>query len=424
VTGAQVSQFGHGVTVAARADGRLRVRWHDPPQLRTVDTRQEASFPPGRAEDAYALARELATGFALATPGRAGMLARSRASWWQVADRWLTIKTTDWSGDQPETNRQLLVKWAVPVLAEVPISEVRTEHYQQLFATMAAAGSLGSRNRVRALLAQLERWAADNGYREHRSFPIRSFPRTSGRDPHTARTVGTDEQYVPPQLRPDPRRVAALRHAVTQVGRRPAWWRALHCDLAAHAGLRLGETFALRTCHLDLDALTIAVNWQYTQTRADPTLHKRPKNGRVRTAMFPASIRTELAHHLDQLTPHPDEPACVDCLDPACALLFPAPSGGPHTRSLFGRWIARPAYQHTQTDPDPHARWPRTPQGGWLWTWHSLRHHAAVQLLDVHQLAVGDVAQLLGHSEDVLMKRYYGPTDGLLARAHATFATR
>jgi hypothetical protein len=50
----------------------------------------------------------------------------------------LTIKTSDWTGDQPETNRQLLVKWAAPVLAEVPIGEVRTEHYQQLFATMTA----------------------------------------------------------------------------------------------------------------------------------------------------------------------------------------------------------------------------------------------------------------------------------------------
>ena len=57
------------------------------------------------------------------------------------------------------------------------------------------------------------------------------------------------------------------------------------------------------------------------------------------------------------------------------------------------------------------------PSGGWPCTWHSLRHAAAVTLIDRAELSVSDVALLLGHTEDVLMKRYYGAVEGTVRRA-------
>lgn len=115
--------------------------------------------------------------------------------------------------------------------------------------------------------------------------------------------------------------------------------------------------------------------------------------------------------------------------DPSCSLLFPAPTGGPHTKSAFGRDVARKAFERTLEDPDPALRWKRkrtqrrNAKGQlvycWEWHFHHLRHHAAIHHLDELRLPPADAAVLLGNTEQLLMSRYYGTVEGALNRALA-----
>lgn len=405
--------YANGVTLSRRSDGRWRVRWYQPGSD-DHGQRRERSFAVEQQARGFAerVSTDLGAERALMVAGPG-----EQVTWGQVFEAWLQVKRADWQPDIHTQNQQMLSKWAAPMLAEVPITEVRKEHYQRVFAELTVAGRMGSRARVRALLAQLERWASDNEYRAGRSFPVRTFPRGSRSEAAAARVAGTDPDYIPPSMRPDRVRVLALRTAIVEADPHGAWWRGLQTDVAARSGLRLGEQFALRTCHIDLDASTIAVRWQYVIRPHDRTHRKLPKNEMTRVTLTHPWMLDDLERRIAEVADRPDGPACSDCQRPACGLLFPSPHGGPDDRTRFGK-MARDAYAATQ-DYAPEQRWPRCDDGSWRWTWHELRHHAAVSFIDELGLPISDAAALLGHSERTLLTRYYGPVDGVLDRARA-----
>ena len=405
--------YGHGITLTARGDGRLRVRWFDPPASRRSEHRRERTFTDPDA--AREFAHELATGFSNHGDHALVRQARRTTPWAEVSQAWVDIKSAngDWSPPIAAQNQQLLTRWALPLLGPLPLPQIYRDDYERVLAAMTAANRPGSRQRIRSLLAQLELWAADSGYCDYRRFPVRT---TTGSSQPT--TAGTATGFVAAGLRPDPARVARLRQAVAEVGRPPRWWRALQLDISSISGLRLGETFALRSCHLDLDALTLDVRWQYVSYPGEPQHLKRPKGEKVRTTILLASMRPEMERRLAEVAGE-HGPPCPDCTDSRCGLLFPSPRGGPHFSSAFGRQVARASFQATQADPNPELRWPKRADGQWQWTWHSLRHHAAVTLVDHLQLPVADAALLLGDTEKVFLDRYYGATAGALDRATA-----
>lgn len=71
--------------------------------------------------------------------------------------------------------------------------------------------------------------------------------------------------------------------------------------LAAFTGLRFGELAALQRRDVDLERRTVSVRRALAETRKDGLLIKAPKSAAgVRTVAFPASLRAELAAHLDK----------------------------------------------------------------------------------------------------------------------------
>lgn len=64
------------------------------------------------------------------------------------------------------------------------------------------------------------------------------------------------------------------------------------------------------------------------------------------------------------------------------------------------------------------------PRRLWLWSWHDLRHHAALYMLNGQDFPLSDAAPLLGHSEETLMRRYYGAADRAVERSLAATAGR
>ena len=95
-------------------------------------------------------------------------------------------------------------------------------------------------------------------------------------------------------------------------------------------------------------------------------------------------------------------------------IVFPAPRGGWARRSNYGRNTWDPAA--TTID------WPRSDDGRWHWTFHSLRHVFATWALNQPGLRIEDVSRLLGHSStrvtqdiyihvhDDLYQRFYSAT--------------
>lgn len=394
------------VSVSQRGDGRWRVRWREQGRVR------ERTFGADGQGDAERFAAEVAAGLQRVEGDvQVADAADGLVTWGEIFERWKSAKRQDWSKAAAQQNDQLLTKWALPWLGDLPIGQITGECYQQLFAHMAEQNRLGSRARVRSLLSQLEKWAADNNYRPPRNFPLRGF-----RSVTAGRVQGAASEYVPPRLRPDSRRVTVLREKLVEADVNRAWWRALHTDIAAYCGLRLGETFALRSCHVDPQTRRIQVRHQYVMEPGVQAFLKDPKNGKERTAILLPSLVPDVQRRLAEVRYEDDSPPCEDCSDPGCGLLFPAPFGGPHDRSHFGK-MARDAFALTWEHEEPSHRWPRGPNGGWLWSWRDLRHHAAVVLLDQFGLPPAQAALLLGHSEEVLLKRYYGPQEDAIEQA-------
>ncbi len=335
-------------------------------------------------------------------------------------------------------------KWIRPVLDDIRCVDVDKDVYLAVFKRMRAQDAYGSMDRVRRLLSTTHIHGIQGDWLPAKPFPVPTSE--IGTPEPVARTSGQAKEYIPEGQRPDTARVVRLVEALEQIG----WWRGLQGELAAWVGPRLGETFALRTCHVDTAKRQVAINWQYIETRtklapaqqkkldANPdqllwlpgkadhavwadspgVLLKRPKTGKVRTVVYPTSLAAKIDRRLAEVAGKPSPPCPEDdCYDEDCALLFPAADGKPHRRSNFGRDIARRAYELTQADEDKTLWWPKAKSGKWRWHWHDLRHHAAVHHLDTLKLPTGDAAVLLGHSEDMLIKRYYGAAAGTLERA-------
>jgi integrase len=138
-----------------------------------------------------------------------------------------------------------------------------------------------------------------------------------------------------------------------------------------------------------------------------PATLKRPKNGRIRTTIFPKSLVDELREVVET----------ASALGGPEQLLFPGPRGDIIRRSSFQSIWIRAADRAGWPMESPLNRTSGYGQAnkGWRWTgaakWspHDLRHVAACWMLfDLH-LDPAVVADKLGHADPAFtMKRYVG----------------
>lgn len=90
----------------------------------------------------------------------------------------------------------------------------------------------------------------------------------------------------------------------------------------------------------------------------------------------------------------------------ATDLLFPSRTGRPLRRSNFHRYFK-----------------PARDEAGWEgWTFHTLRHAAAVWMLEDQGRALHDVADLLGHRDSSVTQRIYVQAREDVARRLAALA--
>ncbi len=183
---------------------------------------------------------------------------------------------------------------------------------------------------------------------------------------------------------------------------------AVAMNLTHRSGLRWGELTALQAHDIEFEpARVVHVRRAVEQGTREPATLKTPKNGKVRTSIFPKSLAADLRQIVDdaRASGGPD------------ALLFPAARGGIARRSNFQQTWARAA---------DAAGWPMTTplqrsagygekNKGWRWTgaaqWspHDLRHVAACWMLFDVGLDPAIVADKLGHADPAFtIKRYIG----------------
>jgi integrase len=182
--------------------------------------------------------------------------------------------------------------------------------------------------------------------------------------------------------------VHALARAAAE--RSGVWWRELQVLLVAYSGLRWGEHVALTADRVDPARRRVGVDRQVIEARG----HLRetlPKGRRRRVTLYPA--RTPANIDLAALV----ERRLAEL--PPDGIMFPAPRSGWARRSNYGRNLWDPAA--TQ------AGWPRDDDGGWAWTFHSLRHVFATWALNQDGLRIEDVSRLLGHSSSRVTQDIY-----------------
>jgi integrase len=234
-------------------------------------------------------------------------------------------------------------------------------------------------------------------------------------------TQGETSLRISPTQVPTETAVAAAAWA-TQTVPRARWRDELMVQLAATAGPRLGELLDLDVSDV-LPGRGIAIDSQVLEV------------GGVKTCSLPKGDKKRMTVHR-AIGPggydvtHALEVAAAEALErepfTCCThhgprhLLFPAPRGGWWSQSNFRERVWTPAREAagwargSGVLVDDDGEVVRDP---FVWSWHSLRHHAATEWFKLDPTAVGDVSDALGHANTrITMEMYIGSTGEHLER--------
>lgn len=231
------------------------------------------------------------------------------------------------------------------------------------------------------MLSGLVRLGVELGYFDADQLQPRAvrIPVTLARDPANPwaqEDTDTSASRIERHQLPSPERIERLARAL------PAPYDTL-VRLASYCGARWGELTALRHGDVDVVQRTISIDRAFLEAPGG-VLHVRlPKSRRKRKTLYPPAIAEEMERvHLA---------ACTRGAQGGADLLFPSRMGRPLRRSNFHRYF-KPA---------------RTAAGWDGWTFHTLRHAAAVWMLEDQHWALHDVADLLGHRDSSVTQRIY-----------------
>ncbi|MGX1883905.1 tyrosine-type recombinase/integrase [Streptomyces sp. NPDC055287] len=193
------------------------------------------------------------------------------------AESW--FKERDYAATTRERNSSALRLHILPTFERAVLSEITTPQIRRWRADLLGAG-VGEPTVAKAyqILRAIMNTAVDDGLIQ--------------RNPCRIKGAGATKTAERPFL--EVVEVFQLAESV------PARFR-VFILLAAFTGLRFGELAALQRRDVDLERRTVSVRRALAETRTNGLLIKAPKSAAgVRTVAFPASLRAELAAHLDK----------------------------------------------------------------------------------------------------------------------------
>jgi hypothetical protein len=299
------------------------------------------------------------------------------------------VRGRAWSARHREEQQAYCARFVIPVIAHVELGRLSRVHFAQV---LAQAGSASVAAHLRRCCSAMVAAGLEEGLLLARQDVLRgvhwSPPAGESRGEEFATGHFIDEADIPTSSA-----VAALAAATAQ--RSGVWWRELQVLAVAYSGLRWGEMAALTADRVDPARRCITVDRQVVETRHNLSLGP-PKNRCRRTTMYPARTPSgiDLAHMVERRLAEvgPD------------GLVFPSPRGC---------WPRRSNYRRNTFEPAARAAgWPRTAEGRWAWTFHSLRHVFATWALAQPGARIEDVSRLLGHSTVRVTQDLYISPDG------------
>ena len=363
----EVLEFEGGVRAYPPLDGGLwRIRWDEAGKRRETTARSR--------EEAIARSGELVERLGRAAPTDLG-----RATGAELVAHYLDparrpARVSSWSVRHRDEQVRYCHLYVLPVIGATPCRRLTRVDFQRIVGH-APTASVGTH--LMACVTGLVNAGLEEGHLLVRQDVLRGVrwrPPAGAEEDREAVGQAITEAEIP---------TIAVVHALGRAAaeRSGVWWRELQVLLVAYSGMRWGEHVALTADRIDQSRRRITVDRQVIEARGhlQETL---PKGRRRRVTMYPA--RTPGGVDLGALVQRrlaelPDD-----------GILFPAPRGGWARRSNYGRNTWDPAATA--------AGWPRDPDGGRAWTFHSLRHVFATWALNQPGLRIEDVSRLLGHS--------------------------
>jgi len=307
-----------------------------------------------------------------------------------------------------DTQRRLCQRFAAPVIAAVTCQDITAGHMQQI---VSAAPTASEGDRLHRCLSAMVTAGIKGGYLT--SPRLREVHWQAGDRPvpePEASTSGESALWVDPAEIPAAADIGKLGQALAAGARGEL--DELMANVAAYAGLRQGELFALTTGQIAPDARVITVDRKLVEV-AGQLYVEAPKCRKFRSTIYPVRtpdgypLAEKLAARIEQA--RAEQQAGTNPL----GLIFPSPRFRHWRSSNFDRRVLAPAYLI--------AGW-RDEHGNGAWTWHSLRHVFCTTALFVWKLDATDVSRMAGHANyRITLDMYVGTTAGVLDRArHAT----
>lgn len=351
--------------------------------------------------EARAKAREFEQLLAHAGPRRESAADWSSRTVGHLAHRYVEDHLSGLSLLYREKQQYLLDRWILPHLANVHVLHWTPADSESVLSAVRRAGAsdalvqdVGSAMRGLVTHGRRLRWLTSMS--EDPMWMVRYSKR--------ATIQGAHVEHVPRATLPtdvDCDRLFAAMRAQDQ----PLW--ALATALKHRSGLRWGELVALQAADIEFAPRIVHVRRAVEQGRRGAPALKPPKNGRVRTSIFPKSLEVGLRARVTE----------VERLHGSAGLLFPGRSGQLMRRTTFQTvWVrAAAAAGWPMTSPLQRSAGYGVTGKGWRWTgaaqWspHDLRHVAACWMLFDLQLDPAVVAAKLGHADpSFTVKRYVG----------------
>lgn len=332
-----------------------------------------------REDDARAKARELELFLRSATPVRGS--ADEPRTVAALAHRYLA-HLQGRSLRYRERQEYLLRCWILPNLGDALVSQWNSAdsdavlNKARLQLGSASVQNVGSTMRSLVTFAHKSRWLP----RELDPMWLVSY---SIKSEYQGQAVG----FTPRKSLPTDEECAALFASLDAAGHHQ-WSVAM--KLKHRCGARWGELIALRACDLEFEPnRVVRIHRSVEQSKHGRTI-KKTKNEHTRASIFPASMSTEIATHVD----------AVRSLQGDEALLFPGPDGDFMERRRFLRIWVRAAKA---------AGWPLNAPTSARWHPHDLRHVAACWMLFDVKIDAAIVSSMLGHANAAFtLSRYVG----------------
>jgi integrase len=238
-----------------------------------------------------------------------------------------------WSRRHADTQRRLCRRFAAPVIAAVSCQDITAGHMQRV---VSAAPTASEGERLHRCLSAMVTAGIKGGYLASPRLREVHWQAAGRPVPEPApSTSGESALWVDPAEIPAAADIAGLGQALA-LGRRGELDE-LMAHVAAYAGLRQGELFALTAGQIAPDARVITVDRKLIEV-AGRLYVEAPKCRKYRSTIYP--VRTPHGYPLaDRLTARAEQARAEQQagINPL-GLIFPSPRGRHWRSSNFDRW--------------------------------------------------------------------------------------